>query len=196
MKWLALIALVIPADLAEKTYTTYETYNFKARWQAHEMLLEGAPAYSYGTSWTIEVPAPSGKPSFADFRSLSSLAYKFVALNLGSEKSEIEFRQRTVLTSVTLEGVKLYEETLALADIGGVLEPRAWFWGPGRPKARKDLTLRSRTVADFPGPVEETWTLTIVAVSHFDFWTDGQVMFGEVMRQRVKGTVTYGFASP
>ena len=185
MRLLALALLLIPAHPAEETYT------FTATWQRHEMLFDGAPAYSLGTTWTLEIPAPSEKPAYVDFRAMSALAYKFVAHNLGPEVSHIEFRDRSLLTLVTLEGVPLYEGTKWFTDIAGVMEPWGWFWGPDRPKARKRMALRSRAAEDFPEPVGGTWALTITAVSHFAFEGEGPGMFGEVMKQRVKGSVTY-----
>ena len=116
---LASLALLIPANPAEKTY---ETYAFLAKWQPHTMDMgHGDVHWTYSTTWEIEVPAPSEKPAYADIRAMTAFVYKHIALNASPQENEVEFLDRTFLTSVTLEGVELAVASTTLPNIGAAL---------------------------------------------------------------------------
>lgn len=170
-----------------------ETHAFTAKWRPHEMLLGGAPAYSYGTSWTLKVPAPSEKPVYVDIRALSTYVYKHTAQDLSGSANEVAFLGRTRVVRIYLEGVLILDSSDALIDIGAILGPYAWFWGPGRPKARDRVPMHGRSLQDLSEPSEGTWELRIEAVTHFGFKSDGAARFGQFLKQRITGIILYAY---
>ncbi len=172
-----------------------ETHGFKLWPQSHRMLFEGSPAYSYGCAWSIEIPAPSGVPSSVDVQALSRYAYKYIALNM-SEVTPLAggFQVPTWSTTFELEGVVL--GTIAGGHPGYpfVLQPQEYFWGPERPKVTERVQGAVGLAGGWPDPGgDTTWTLVVRAVSHFNIWSSGPLWFGQSMRQRVKGQVTYTY---
>ncbi len=186
MRLLALAVLLIPASPA------VEEHAFTAKWQPHEMLFDEAfEHWTYTATWVIEVPAPTEKPSYVDIRAMSAYVYKHIAQNLGPKDNPIEFQDRTFLTSVMLEGVELVAASETLPDVGALLGPWEVFWGKDRPKVRRYVPIRGEAAGGFPEPLEDTWTLCIEARTFFDFESSGPTMFGQSLRQRIKGTVRY-----
>lgn len=183
--WLVLVgAVALPV--------TTSTRSFNLQPQKHVMLLEGAPAYSYGTTWSVELPAPTSRPSRVNVRELSTFVYKYAVKSLSSKEVEGEFHGITWTTSFWLEDVFLGSIETSRVDLPWVVEPGGWWWGPGRPKIVQKAAGSVSEQGPFPVPKEgETWTLRVEAISHFSLHSSGQIMFSEVLRQRVKGTVRY-----
>lgn len=187
MKGALLALLLLPAAPAVETHT------FLAKWQPHYLVMgpSETPGYSYSTSWSIEVPAPTSKPVSVSVRALSKYVFKYTVLNFADYRIDVAFRDRTWITSMTLEGVELLSDAFPLSDLEGSLAPHAWFWGPDRKKARDSIPLNGSASQGFPDPSTDTWTLVVSGVTYSVPEGTGPAMFGQSLRQRVKGTVAY-----
>ena len=191
--WPCLILLFLLPGMQPAPST--EVHDFKLGPQAHRMLLEGAPAFSYGTEWTIEIPAPSSTPSSVDIRAISTYVYKYIAFNL-SETTPLAggFQTPSWTTSFELEGIDLGSIVGGHPGYPFVLEPQEYFWGPERPKVTDRVRGVVEVAGGWPDPGGDlTWTLRVRSVSHFNIWSSGTLWFGQSMKQRVRGQVQYTF---
>lgn len=189
-----LIAVSVLVLLSAAVPITAETYSFKLPPQPHTRLINGVPAFSYGTTWEIEIPAPSQRPLSVDLWNLSTYIYKYIAFNPGSAELAGGFKNISFKTEFVLEGVLLGTVTRELNDLGFVLHPGDFYWGPGRPKVTKKVRGSVTGEGQWPDPGgARTWTLTVKAVSHFSIYSSGPLWFGQSLRQRVKGKVRYLF---
>lgn len=186
-----LTAIILLASAASAPHT--DVHDFTLLPQSHRMLFEGAPAYSYGTEWVIEIPARDVTPSSVDIRELSTYVYKYIAFNK-SETTPLAggFQTPSWTTTFTLEGVDLGSVVEGLEGYAFVLQPQEYFWGPKRPKLTTRVRGSVEQAGGWPDPAGDlTWTLCVRAVSHFDLWSSGPLLFGQTLRQKVKGTVRY-----
>lgn len=188
-----LLAIIILPGLAFMPQT--ETHSFKLPFQGHEMLVEGQPAYSYGTEWIIDIPAPDAMPSSVDIWELSTYVYKYIAFNLSNTDPLVGvFQNPDWFTTFTLEGVELGTIVGGHADYGFVVSPQEVFWGPERPKVTERVRGSVKHAGGWPSPTgAPTWSLRVTVVSHFDFRSTGATVFGQFLRQRMKGKVTYTY---
>lgn len=189
--WLLLVLLaLLPAAAVPST----ESYHFKLPPTRHLRLTNGAPAYSYGTEWSIEIPAPSRRPVSVDLSELSTYVYKYIAFNPSMMLLKGDFTGIVLRTEFELEGVFLGVVEVALPDLEYELQLGEVFWGYGRPKVTKKVQGSVSRSGDWPSPSgDSTWTLKVRAVSHFSAHSTGPVWFGQSLRQRVKGQVQYTF---
>ena len=190
--WLLLVSLLV---LSAAAVPQVEIHDFKLKPKSHHMLFEGAPTYSYGCTWTIQIPAPTQKPSSVDIRELSTYVYKYIAFNL-SDITPLAggFQTPSWSTSFELEGVHLGTVVGGHQGYPFVLQPQEYFWGPTRPKVTDRVRGSLMKAGGWPSPTGvPSWTLRVTAISHFDIWSSGALWFGQSMRQRVKGQIRNTF---
>lgn len=188
------LLLILVALLSMVSVPQTESHSFNLHYQPHEMLLQGQPAYSYGTTWSVEIPAPTSRPLDVDLRELSVYVYKYIVYNIGLQRFEGEFVDPTWSTSFKLEGVDLGTFVHDLDNMHFFLDKFEYYWGPDRPKITKRVDGALSVSGEWPDPAgSDTWTLEVTCVSHFDFWASGPGIMGQSMRQKVRGSVTYRY---
>lgn len=189
--WLVLVFLIILS--AAGVITTDEVYKFKLPVQPHTMDFD-EDLWSYSTEWTVEIPAPSQRPESVDIRALSTYVYKYIASNLGGARLTGGFTGINWKTSFVLEGVFLGEVYWEIPDLGYVLRPFDDFWGFDRPKVAAKARGSVSQTGVWPDPGgADTWTLKVRAVTNFQVYQDGPVVFGQSLKQRVKAKVRYRY---
>lgn len=186
---LALVVILSSAGVLRSD----ESYKFKLPVQSHYTAFD-EDLWSYTTEWVVEIPAPSQRPESVDIRALSTYVYKYIAANVGSSTLTGGFTGINWKTSFVLEGVFLGEVTKGIPDLGYVLRPSDYFWGPGRPKAVVKARGSVSQTGGWPDPDgANTWTLKVRAVTNFQVYLDGPVIFGQSLKQRIRAQVHYRF---